>query len=193
MRKEKRVQIILAGIGGQGVLFSSKLFSRLGLRLGSEVMGSETHGMSQRGGSVITHLKIGDFQSPLIRTGAADLLYSLDIEETYRALKFLKAGGICFVNCIHPENIDERVLGYLREKDIILATFDASGTAVKIGSARSANVVLIGFSAGTGLIPFGADDLRKTLELVSKAKTTANNLKAFETGYRQGLEFQAGL
>ena len=96
--KTKRVQIIIAGIGGQGILFFSKIFSNLGLKLGLNVMGSETYGMSQRGGSVMTHLKLGDFQSPLVRTGAADFLYSLQGDETYRALKFLKEGGVCFVN-----------------------------------------------------------------------------------------------
>ncbi|MCK4556295.1 MAG: 2-oxoacid:acceptor oxidoreductase family protein, partial [Candidatus Aminicenantes bacterium] len=73
-----KVQIVLAGIGGQGILFSSKIFSELGMKLGFDIMGSETHGMSQRGGSVIAHLKLGKFQSPVIRTGTADVLYSFE-------------------------------------------------------------------------------------------------------------------
>ena len=73
-----RTQMILAGVGGQGILFATKIFSELGLKIGLSVTGSETHGMSQRGGSVISHLKLGSFHSPLIRTGSADLLYSFD-------------------------------------------------------------------------------------------------------------------
>jgi indolepyruvate ferredoxin oxidoreductase beta subunit len=88
-----KTQIILAGIGGQGILFAARIFSEMGLKLGADVLGSETHGMSQRGGSVLAHLKLGDFHSPLIRTGAADILYSFADEESYRSFKFLKSGG----------------------------------------------------------------------------------------------------
>jgi len=181
-----RVQIIVAGIGGQGVLFFSKIFSNLGLKLGLNVIGSETHGMSQRGGSVITHLKLGDFQSPLIRTGSADILYSLDINETYRALKFLKEGGLCFVNLPSIEGFNSAVLDYLKKRNIAVLAYDASQVAIKIGSILSTNIVLIGFSLGTGLVQFGYDEVEDVIGFVSKKKNTAVNLRAFEIGYQQG-------
>ena len=181
-----RMQIILAGIGGQGILFSSKIFSELGLKLGLDIMGSETHGMSQRGGSVIAHLKLGKFLSPLIHQGAADLLYSFDEYETYRTLRFLRRGGMCFVNLVSEDRIDSRILGHLQKKEIILRAYDASGAASRAGSLQAANTALIGYSVGTGLVPFQYGDLRDVLETVSRRKDLERNLKAFDAGFKEG-------
>lgn len=186
-----KVQIILAGVGGQGILFSSKIFSELGLKLGLNIMGSETHGMSQRGGSVTAHLKLGDFHSPLIGTGAADILYSFEENETYRTLKYLKNGGICFVNLASLGRFDQNILNHLKDKKIHFLAFDASRAAMNIGSILAANIVLIGYSAGTGLIPFTYKDLRWVLESVSRKKNLDINLKAFETGFQEGKKLSA--
>lgn len=180
------MQIVLAGIGGQGILFSSRIFSELGLRLGLDIMGSETHGMSQRGGSVIAHLKLGKFQSPLIRAGAADILYSFDLNETYRTLRFLRRGGLCFANLVSEDLFDKRVLDHLKKKKITFRSYDATGVASKIGSIRSANIVLIGYSVGTGLVPFEYKELRYVLGLVSRKKDLKKNIKAFDAGFRAG-------
>ncbi len=180
------VQIILAGIGGQGILFSSKVFSELGLKMGLDVMGSETHGMSQRGGSVIAHLKLGKFQSPLIRKGAADVLYSFEENETYRTLHFLKSGGICFVNLENADQFNKSIMKFLKEIDITLRAYDATGAASKIGSIRASNIALIGYSVGTGLVPFKYEDLRSVLELVSRKKDLKINLNALEIGFHEG-------
>ena len=180
------VQIILAGIGGQGILFSSKVFSELGLKMGLDIMGSETHGMSQRGGSVTAHLKLGKFQSPLIRKGAADILYSFEENETYRTLHFLKNGGICFVNLENADQFNKSIMKFMKEKEITFRAYDATGAASKIGSIRSANIALIGYSAGTGLVPFKYEDLRSVLETVSRKKDLEINLNALEIGFQKG-------
>jgi len=181
-----KTQIILAGIGGQGILFATRILSELGLKLGLNVLGSETHGMSQRGGSVLSHLKLGNFHSPLIRTGAADILYSFAEEETYRNLKFLKSGGVCFVNLEDTGHINAKVLAYLKGKGIGLRSFDAGGAASQMGFVRSANIILIGYSVGTGLVPFEYDDIKSVLESVSRPENLELNLKAFDIGMRQG-------
>ena len=181
-----KIQIILAGIGGQGILFASRIFSELGLMLGLNVLGSETHGMSQRGGSVLSHLKLGNFHSPLIRTGGADILYSFAAEETYRNLKFLKGGGVCFVNFEDTANLNAKILTHLEEKGIVLRAFDAGGAAAQMGFVRSANIVLIGFSVGKGLVPFEYDDIKSALESVSRPENLEMNLKAFDLGVQQG-------
>ncbi len=181
-----RTQIVIAGIGGQGVLFASRIFSELGLKLGLNVLGSETHGMSQRGGSVMSHLKLGAFHSPLIRTGAADILYSFAEEETYRSLRFLKSGGVCSVNLKEPARFDPDILSHLKQKGIDFRAIDAGGTAMRMGFVKSANIVLIGFSVGSGLVPFGFDDTRAVLESVSREKDRKVNLKAFEMGFARG-------
>ena len=181
-----KAQIILAGVGGQGILFASRIFSELGLRLGLDIMGSEIHGMSQRGGSVIAHLKLGPFQSPMIRTGAADILYSFEKNETYRTLKFLKKGGVCFANLANESQFNKKVLNHLKEKEIYFKSYDAAGAASQIGSIMSANIVLIGYSVGTGLVPFKYPDLRHVLKLVSRKNSLEINLSAFENGFRAG-------
>jgi len=180
------LHIILAGIGGQGILFSSKVFSELGLKMGLDIMGSETHGMSQRGGSVIAHLKLGKFQSPLIRKGAADILYSFEENETYGTLHFLRSGGICFANLVSVDQFNKSILKFMKKIDITLRTYDASGVGSKIGSIRSANIALIGYSVGTGLVPFKYEDLRSVIELVSRKKNLKANLKALDMGYQEG-------
>jgi indolepyruvate ferredoxin oxidoreductase beta subunit len=182
-----RIQIILAGIGGQGILFASKIFSELGLKLGLSVFGSETHGMSQRGGSVISHLKLGDFHSPVIRSGTADILYSFDEEETYRTLRFMKKGAVCFVNLKEPGRFDSRILNHLRDNAVTFRSFDASGEASKIGWGRAANIILIGYSIGSKLVPFKHQDVKSILELVSRKRDLAMNLQAFELGFKHGL------
>ena len=75
------VQMIISGVGGQGVLLVTRIFSEFALRQGFPIIGSEDHGMSQRGGSVLTHLKIGPFNSPLVKKGGADILLSLEKDE----------------------------------------------------------------------------------------------------------------
>jgi len=154
--------------------------------MGLDVMGSETHGMSQRGGSVIAHLKLGKFQSPLIRKGAADILYSFEENETYRTLHFLKSGGICFVNLESVDQFNKSIMKFLKEKEITFRAYDATGAASEIGSIRAANIALIGYSAGTGLVPFKYEDLRSVLELVSRKKNLKINLKAFDAGFQEG-------
>ncbi len=176
----------MAGIGGQGILFFSKIFSNLGLKLGLNVKGSETHGMSQRGGSVMAHLKLGDFQSPLVRTGAADFLYSLQGDETYRALKFLREGGVCFVNLPSLEKFETKVLDYLRKKKITVLAFDASQEALKYGSILSANIALLGYSVGTGLVPFDHNKIKSVLESLSRGRNIETNLRVFQAGYSKG-------
>lgn len=181
-----QTQIILAGIGGQGVLFASRIFSELGLKLGLNVLGSETHGMSQRGGSVLAHVKLGNFHSPLIRTGGADILYSFAEEETYRTLKFLRSGGVCFVNLKDPERFDPALSSHLRQKGIGFRSFDAGEAAAKIGFARSANILLIGYSVGTGLVPFDYNDIKSVLKKVSRPEVLDVNLRSFDIGVQQG-------
>lgn len=185
-----KVQIILAGIGGQGILFSSRLLSEWGLKLGLNIMGSETHGMSQRGGSVIAHLKLGDFQSPMIREGSADILYSFEENETYRTLKFLRRGGVCFANLENVERFDGGILDYLKSKEITSRVYNASGAAAEIGSVMFTNIMLIGYSVGTGLVPFKHEDLVTVLKSLGKKAHIEANLKAFEAGFKAGEDYR---
>lgn len=186
-----KIQIILAGIGGQGILFASRVFSELGLKLGLDIMGSETHGMSQRGGSVIAHIKLGDFHSPLIREGTADILYSFEKNETYRTLKFLKRGGACFASIERKDTFDRKVLDRLKKKGISFRAFDAHRAASEIGSILTSNIVLIAYSVGTGLAPFNYEDVKCVLKSLSQKKKQEINLTAFEKGFEEGKKLQS--
>ena len=90
------------------------------------------------------------------------------------------------MNLEDPGRFDQKVLDYLKKKEITFQSFDASGAATKIGSIMSTNIVLIGYSVGTGLVPFKHEDLRNVLESVSQKKNLEINVKAFEIGVREG-------
>lgn len=155
------LRVVIAGIGGQGVIFATRLLTQAAIRLGLSAIAAESHGMSQRGGSVVSHLKIGGIPSPLIRRGTADLVLGLDKTEALRNLGYLRVGGSAFVNAedaLSPE-LEQR----LRRREIRVHCLPASQLAIELGSVTVANVVLIGFAMGHASFPFPADALRETL------------------------------
>ncbi len=178
-------KLILAGLGGQGVLFATRVFSETALALGYDVLGSETHGMSQRGGSVISHLKLGAYASPLVRHGTADVLFAFDGQEAYRTLAFLRRGGLCFVNSPRDGSWDEGVARYMTENDIAAYSYGADRVALELGAPRSANLALLGFSTSVSETPFGHDQLRATIERITPPGFREANLAAFDAGYRR--------
>jgi indolepyruvate ferredoxin oxidoreductase beta subunit len=177
------LKLILAGVGGQGILFATRIFSETALALGYDVLGSETHGMSQRGGSVVSHLKIGTYESPLIRHGTADVLMSFDEDEAYRTLAFVRKGGLCFVNSPHGDFWDAGVQEYLSKNDIAAHSFPADRIALELGSPLSANLALIGYAMSVPRMPFSHDDIKATIERIAPSRFKEVNLKAFVAGY----------
>ena len=178
------LQLILSGVGGQGILFATSIFSELALEQGYNVIGSETHGMAQRGGSVISHLKIGDYSSPLVRQGTADILLSFDRDEAYRTLGFLKKGGLCFVNSPKEDFWDPGIKGYLEKNEVRAYSFPADKVALNLGAPRSANLALIGYALSVPDVPFTYEDVKETIVQVSPPRFRDVNLQAFDTGYR---------
>jgi len=174
--------IILAGVGGQGILFATKILSAAAKKRGLPIIGSETHGMAQRGGSVVSHLKIGGARSPLVRRGSADVLYAFDPIEGHRAFPFLKKDGAVFVNTgttPWPDPVLEKEIAGM---DIDVATFHADRVALELGNPRLANVALIGFSSAHPKSPFPSDELREALIASAPEKFSEINLKAFDAG-----------
>jgi indolepyruvate ferredoxin oxidoreductase beta subunit len=98
MSRAVRQQILISGVGGQGVLFVTRILAEAAIARGLAVFTSETHGMAQRGGTVVSHLKVGEFHSPLIRAGQADGLLALKAENLSQHMSFLKPGGWVFLN-----------------------------------------------------------------------------------------------
>ena len=186
------IQMIISGVGGQGVLLVTRIFSAFALREGYPLIGSEDHGMSQRGGSVMTHLKIGNFDSPLVKKGSADILLSLEKNEAYKTLYYLKpssngrGGGLCFINAPDPDYMNQEIKTYLKEKGIETYIFGADQLAREMGSVQSANIALIGFATAHPRFPFPQDKLRDAIERVTPAKFREVSLKIFEKGFLEG-------
>lgn len=183
-----RSQTIIAGIGGQGVLFATKVFVEMAQRKNVPVLGSQTFGMAQRGGSVMTHLKIGDFSSPLIGEGDADLLLGLDYTEAHRTLPYLRykrnaLAAVCIVNVPPTQAFpDPRVADLLEEMQVNLHCCDADSVALAMHAPMVANLVLLGFGASHGDFPFSYADVREATDALSSAQQRSANLEALERG-----------
>ncbi len=167
------------------MLFATKVFSETALALGHDVLGSETHGMSQRGGSVISHLKIGSYESPLVRHATADVVLAFHPHEAYRGLVFLRRGGLCFVSGPDGDSWDRGVKDYMAENAIAAYVYPADDVALEIGSPRSANLALIGYAMSVPEMPFDHDQIRATIERITPSRFRKANLEAFEAGYRR--------
>ena len=182
--------ILIVGVGGQGTLLASKLMGRYFTEKGYDVKVSEVHGMSQRGGSVVTYVKFGDkVYSPVIDKGEADIILAFEQLEAYRALPWLKKGGRIIVNeqKINPmpvitgaANYPENIIEKLKEMCSV-TSLDALELAKEAGSIKTVNVVLIGVLAKSTDIPY--ESWVKTLLKTVPEKFAEMNLKAFELGY----------
>lgn len=176
-------QFVIAGVGGQGVLFTTKVLARMALDRKLGVILSETHGMSQRGGSVVSHLKAGSFHSPLVRKGQADVLYVLQAEELYATATFLRPGGKCFLNTGGKFKPNARLKRYLTTNKISYCFVDADGKAQELGSLLLANLVLLGCSLADEEMPFTLPGLLKGIQSVSKPAFHQMNLSAAQAGH----------
>ncbi len=183
-------KILLAGIGGQGVLFAHQLLAECAAAQGYNVTGAETHGMSQRGGSVVSHLKIGDTSAPLIRQGTADFLLAFDPDEAYRALSFVRRGGVVIVNSGLSDYPDPKVRDHLAALNVTMRVLNADAIAQSLGRASAANVVLIGFASTGDSFPLATAALRETITRVVRPQFVELNLKAFDEGVREGTMSQ---
>lgn len=183
-----KCQAIIAGVGGQGVLFAAKVFTEMARRKKLPVLGSQTFGMAQRGGSVMTHLKIGEFSSPLVCEGDADLLLGLDSTEAHRTLPYLHAkqngsGAVCVVNAPDARSFpDHRLADLLSEMGVSIYTCDADAAALRMNSPLVANLVLLGFGSSREHFPFTYDEVREATEALSGAAHRNINLEALKRG-----------
>lgn len=183
--------ILIVGIGGQGTLLASRILGSVLLESGYDVKLSEVHGMSQRGGSVVTYVRYGEkVYSPIIEKGQADVILAFELLEAYRALPYLKRGGTLIVNdqkidpmpvitgaMDYPENIAGKLSAVC---DTVLV--DALSVAQNAGTGKAVNVALIGVLASQSEIEY--EKWVTAIEKCVPAKFLEMNLKAFEAGYR---------
>ena len=183
--------ILIVGVGGQGTLLASKLMGKYFTEDGYDVKVSEVHGMSQRGGSVVTYVRFGSkVFSSVIEKGEADIILSFEQLESARWLPYLKKGGVLITGtqkidpmpvimgkAEYPENIIEK----LCKNDIKVIPVDALDLALKAGSAKCANVVLLG--AAVRFLGIDRESFSKIIETSVPPKTVEMNLRAFDYGY----------
>ena len=182
--------IMIVGVGGQGSLLASRLLGNVLLAQGYDVKVSEVHGMSQRGGSVVTYVKYGDkVYSPVIEKGEADAVISFELLEAARCLPFLKKGGhlITSTQQIDPMPVitgaaqyPEGLVDKLRAAGAELVAVDALKLAEEAGSPKASNVVLMGVLASR--MDYPEELWQKAIEQCVPAKFLELNKKAFELG-----------
>jgi indolepyruvate ferredoxin oxidoreductase beta subunit len=182
------INMVLCGLGGQGILFMTKILSQAALRKGYGVLGAETHGMAQRGGSVLSHLRLGNVQSSLVETGAAQILLALEESEGYRNLPFLAPGGALFVNTSSRAFPREEIRGYLAEKQILCRGVPATSIAMAMGASLSPNLALLGYYSAFAQDPFHPGDLRETIAEISPDRFRDTNLNVFDAGFQRAGE-----
>ena len=192
-KTEKTKGILLVGVGGQGTILASKVLSEGLMRAGYDVKMSEIHGMSQRGGSVTTHVRFGTkVYSPIINEREADILVSFEKVEAARWLAYLKPGGTLVVNDyeIHPLSVltgeakyPDDVLDKLKAAVTDTISFNAGRIATELGNVKAQNIVLLG--ALVKGMKLGEIDWLSVLKDLVPPKMYDLNAKAFEAGIAQ--------
>ncbi len=180
------INFILSGLGGQGILFLSKVLARCALNKGFPVLGAETHGMAQRGGSVIAHLRLGNVKGSLVQEGTARFLLSLEENEAYRNLPFLAKEAFLYADA-SPEAFPKAgVKPYFKKRGITARALPVGRIALDLGAPLAANSGLLGFFAAFSDGPFLQAEIRETLESLSPDAFKALNLKVFDTCLEKG-------
>lgn len=185
--------IILCGVGGQGTILASRLIASAAMARGLPILTAETIGMAQRGGSVFSHVRIGEgANSPMITKGDADLIIGFEPGETVRQLPFLKKGGTVVVSerpvmpvsaligagSYHPQEM----LEYLEENAEHLIRVDADAAAAALGSSKVLNVVLLGAAVRSGELGLSEADLEQAIRERVPEKFLELNRKALLFG-----------
>ncbi len=182
--------ILISGVGGQGILLASEVLSEVLMLAGFDVKKNEIHGMSQRGGSVVSHIRYGKkVYSSIIPEGQADVLLGFELLETYRYLPLVKKGGSILANNLqvfpapvtlgkesYPADIPAKIKAAFPDTTLV----DGLQLATEAGNQRTVNVVLLG--ALSKNIDIDASYWEQTLEKMVPAKYLEENLKAFRLG-----------
>ncbi len=190
MTARPTMNVLLAGVGGQGVVLASYVLSQVAMSEGYDVKQSEVHGMAQRGGSVVSHFRFGDkVWSPLVVQGTADLLMAFEALEALRYLNWLKPGGELVYNAlrINPSPVSAGLATYPEDiYGLIKATWsnakcvNANELAAKAGTVKAANVAMLG--AISPALPFATDTWEAVIRRAVPPKTIDVNLQAFRLG-----------
>jgi len=181
--------ILICGVGGQGTVLAAKVLSQAAISSGQKVMSAETIGMAQRGGSVVSHVRIGeDVFSPLIPEKQADIIIAFEAAEAVRNISYLKDGGLVIVNkkIVQPitasltgTSFDEKpMLEYLEKSAGKVIAVDTDEACQELGSSKVVNIVLLGAACNTGVV--NKEEIKAALKLLVKPEFYELNLKAVD-------------
>ncbi|EEX48591.1 MULTISPECIES: 2-oxoacid:acceptor oxidoreductase family protein [Jonquetella] len=180
------MQYVIVGTGGQGVLFASKVLGYLALKNGQKVLASEVHGMAQRGGSVVSHFKVGDYSSPLVTPGHADVILAFDQNEAARSLEFLHSDGTVVVNLHDTKAWNNAPLaGWLADNQIRVCAMEGYEILKRHMGGRFLfmNVLILGALVASGVAGISYDEMEAAVGALAPEKFKADNLKVLKLGY----------
>lgn len=183
--------ILLCGVGGQGIVLASKLIAQAAMENSLPVMSAETIGMAQKGGSVFSHVRIGsNLSTPMIPKGGADVIIGFEPAEAVRMLPYLKKDGTVIVNSCPTKPVTamlsassytgKEMLAYLKKNVERLTIVDCERAASEIGSLKVVNMILLGAAAATGELPISMADIKSCLAKRLKPQLLEMNYKALE-------------
>lgn len=187
--------IVLAGVGGQGILLAAEILGTAAVKEGLDVQVSEIHGMAQRGGAVVSNVRIGEkVLSPIVLEGQADVVLGFEPIETVRNLRFASEKTVMIMNeeKITPTELTAKQINYPSMKEITgkirrftkkTIVLDAAKLAKEAGNTLTENVVLIGALAATEKLPIENESIMEALRELIPAKHLDTNVKAFKLGY----------
>lgn len=187
---------LLCGVGGQGVVLASRLIAYAAMEQGDFVRTTETIGMAQRGGSVVSHVRAGEeVHSPLIPAGGADVILAFEPGEAVRCLPYLKEGGLVITNSriVKPVTASlggssysgGEMLDYLKKKAGQVIVVDGDEICRRAGSVKVLNVALLGAAAKSGALGISMDEMLEAVRKNVKEKYIALNEKALKFGGEQ--------
>ncbi len=197
MTASKEINIIICGVGGQGVVLLSELLGNAAVRDGVAVKGSEVLGMAQRGGSVFSNIRLGgNTLAPLTPEGRCDILIAVEPSEALRNIQYMAKDSVVVLNSrqVFPYTVFLGQSGYPEIGDIKarlgkvtnrIITLDATALAQQAGSLQAANVVMLGALFGTGLLSVKVAMAKEVILSRFKGKVGEINIKAFDLGYEE--------
>jgi len=195
-----KYNILLTGVGGQGLMLLSAIIGEASTMRGVKVVTQEQHGLAQRSGSISAHVRLGDAYSPMVPIGEADMVIAMEATEALRYVEYLKPGGAVIMNkrIMHPvietgelvkrrrENLQyvtlDQVVEQLRKRTDRVWSIDANALAEEAGNPRTENVVLLGAASRVEGFPLPRDALVEAVKKAVPERTVAANLAAFELG-----------
>lgn len=191
----KNTNIIVAGVGGQGVITITSILANAAMKEKLEVVASEIHGMAQRGGSVVSHVRMGwEIYSPTVADGTADLILGLEPAEVLRTFRYVNENTKVIMNTrpIIPPSVSigistypsiETIIQECRKLTPFITKLDALNLAIEAGNKLAQNMVMLGAASAVETLPVKPNTIKECIsEFVSK-KYVESNLKAFEAGF----------